>query len=82
MKFENYATLSKSLKQKTSRNHDLNPIFYLFIFVFSISGSDDATVKIWEVATGRCMKTILMAGKVTCVVWNPNPSMNLVAATV
>ncbi|GFR59221.1 ribosome biogenesis protein BOP1 [Elysia marginata] len=46
------------------------------------SGSDDATVKVWEIATGRCMKTIPMAGKVTCVVWNPNPAINLIAASV
>ncbi|KAK3697446.1 hypothetical protein RRG08_031210 [Elysia crispata] len=46
------------------------------------SGSDDATVKVWEIATGRCMKTIPMASKVTCVAWNPNPSVNLLAATV
>ncbi|XP_059177727.1 ribosome biogenesis protein bop1-like [Physella acuta] len=46
------------------------------------SGSDDGTMKLWEVATGRCMKTLKLGGKVTYVAWNPNPDVNLVAAVV
>ncbi|GFO32937.1 ribosome biogenesis protein bop1 [Plakobranchus ocellatus] len=46
------------------------------------SGSDDFTVKIWEIATGRCMKTISLTGKILYVAWNPNPSINLLAASV
>ncbi|XP_005098986.1 ribosome biogenesis protein bop1 [Aplysia californica] len=47
-----------------------------------VSGSDDQTVKLWEVATGRCMKTLDMGGKVTAVLWNPNRTVNLIAAVV
>ncbi|CAL1539984.1 unnamed protein product [Lymnaea stagnalis] len=46
------------------------------------SGSDDGTVKLWEVGTGRCMTTLKFAGKVTYVSWNPNPAINLLAAVV
>ncbi|KAK6982827.1 ribosome biogenesis protein bop1 [Biomphalaria glabrata] len=47
-----------------------------------VSGSDDSTLKLWEVSTGRCMKTFRMEDKVTYVAWNPNPAINLVAAVV
>ncbi|BFZ12748.1 hypothetical protein BsWGS_15786 [Bradybaena similaris] len=46
------------------------------------SGSDDETLKLWEVATGRCMKTLSMGGKVTYVSWNQNPSCNVIAVVV
>ncbi|XP_037090870.1 ribosome biogenesis protein bop1-like isoform X2 [Pollicipes pollicipes] len=44
------------------------------------SGSDDRTLKIWEVATGRCLKTIEFKDAVTAVAWNPNPKLSVVAA--
>ncbi|KAH9507709.1 Ribosome biogenesis protein 1 [Bulinus truncatus] len=47
-----------------------------------VSGSDDSTLKLWEVSTGRCMKTIKLGDKVTYVAWNPNPTINLIAAVV
>ncbi|KAL0961920.1 hypothetical protein UPYG_G00333380 [Umbra pygmaea] len=43
------------------------------------SGSDDCTVRIWEVNTGRCLKTLEVGGAVKCVAWNPNPAICLVA---
>jgi len=43
------------------------------------SGSDDQSVKLWEVATGRCMATLTFEAKVTAVSWSPNPAVNLVA---
>lgn len=46
---------------------------------FIISGSDDGTVKVWEVATGRCMRTIIVGGTVRSVCWCPNQSLSLVA---
>ena len=46
------------------------------------SGSDDQTLKFWEVSTGRCMKTIKMEGVVRCVQWNPNQALSVVAAVV
>lgn len=36
---------------------------------FLASGSDDNTVKIWEVVTGRCLKTFKVAGIVKTVAW-------------
>lgn len=47
-----------------------------------VSGSDDCTVRVWEVATGRCMKTLHLEGKVTCLAWNPNPAVCLVACAL
>ncbi|XP_062595609.1 ribosome biogenesis protein bop1-A-like [Saccostrea cucullata] len=54
-----------------------------------VSGSDDGTVRFWEVATGRCMKSVSMEKDNTgnsscakCVAWNPNPDVSLVAVAV
>uniref|UniRef100_A0A8C9U114 Ribosome biogenesis protein BOP1 n=1 Tax=Scleropages formosus TaxID=113540 RepID=A0A8C9U114_SCLFO len=44
-----------------------------------ILGSDDCTVRLWEVSTGRCMKTVEVGGAVRSIVWNPNPAICLVA---
>ncbi|EFX77685.1 hypothetical protein DAPPUDRAFT_305412 [Daphnia pulex] len=49
---------------------------------FFISGSDDQTLKVWEIATGRCFKTFEVKGTVRCVSWCPNASIALVAAAV
>ncbi|XP_029448153.1 ribosome biogenesis protein BOP1 [Rhinatrema bivittatum] len=46
------------------------------------SGSDDRTVRFWEVSTARCMKSIDVEGAVRSVAWNPNPSLCLLAACV
>ncbi|XP_067002405.2 ribosome biogenesis protein BOP1 homolog [Anabrus simplex] len=46
---------------------------------FIVSGSDDMTVKIWEVSTGRCMKTISAGGVVRSVSWCPNQALSLLA---
>ncbi|KAJ9062642.1 Ribosome biogenesis protein erb1 [Entomophthora muscae] len=48
---------------------------------YMVSGSDDGTVKVWEVATGRCIQTIVLSGIIYSVAWNPNPSLALIAAT-
>ncbi|KAG9472872.1 hypothetical protein GDO78_016067 [Eleutherodactylus coqui] len=47
-----------------------------------VSGSDDSTLRFWEVCTGRCMKTVHLDGAIKSVSWNLNPSMVLVAACV
>ncbi|XP_076449678.1 ribosome biogenesis protein bop1-like [Babylonia areolata] len=47
-----------------------------------MSGSDDGTVRFWEVSTGRCMKTVQVGGRVNSVSWNPNTSVCLVAVSV
>lgn len=46
------------------------------------SGSDDGSVRLWEVATARCMKTVPVGGVVRSVAWNPQPSICLVAVAV
>ncbi|XP_036372187.1 ribosome biogenesis protein bop1 [Megalops cyprinoides] len=43
------------------------------------SGSDDCTVRFWEVSTARCMKTVEVGGAVKSIAWNPNPAISLVA---
>lgn len=45
---------------------------------YLLSGSDDCTVKIWEVNTGRCLKTIQTDSTVRCVEWCPNAALSLV----
>ena len=45
---------------------------------FLLSGSDDCTVKIWEVFSGRCLKTITFADAVSCVAWCPNNALTLI----
>lgn len=46
---------------------------------YFVSGSDDHTIKIWEVSTGRCIKTIDTKGVVRSVAWCPNPKLSLIA---
>ncbi|XP_060915566.1 ribosome biogenesis protein bop1 isoform X2 [Labrus mixtus] len=46
------------------------------------SGSDDGSVRFWEVCSSRCMKTIQVGGPVKSVAWNPNPSVCLLAVAL
>uniref|UniRef100_UPI0037E89923 ribosome biogenesis protein bop1 n=1 Tax=Semicossyphus pulcher TaxID=241346 RepID=UPI0037E89923 len=46
------------------------------------SGSDDGSVRFWEVCSSRCMKTVQVGGAVKCVTWNPNPSVCLLAVAL
>ncbi|XP_051925880.1 ribosome biogenesis protein bop1 [Hippocampus zosterae] len=46
------------------------------------SGSDDSSVRFWEVSSSRCVKVIQVGGAVKCVRWNPNPSVCLVAVAL
>ena len=45
-------------------------------------GSSDKTIRFWEIATGRCMKTISMNGTVHSVQWNPQETLLMLAASV
>lgn len=45
-------------------------------------GSDDGTVRLWEVQSGRCWKVWDMGGKVCKVQWNPNPTISILAVAV
>ncbi|CAB4059063.1 ERB1 [Lepeophtheirus salmonis] len=46
------------------------------------SGSDDKTVKIWEIQSGYCLKTFHVKGVVKCVSWCPNSAISLIAIGV
>ncbi|KAL1459878.1 hypothetical protein WDU94_011829 [Cyamophila willieti] len=46
---------------------------------FLASGSDDLTVKVWEIATGRCVRTIPAGGVVRSIAWCPNTALSLMA---
>jgi ribosome biogenesis protein ERB1 len=39
-------------------------------------------VQVWEVATGRCLKTWAVGGVVKSVAWCPNSALSLVAVAV
>uniref|UniRef100_A0A8C3XBY3 BOP1 ribosomal biogenesis factor n=1 Tax=Cyanoderma ruficeps TaxID=181631 RepID=A0A8C3XBY3_9PASS len=45
-------------------------------------GSDDGTVRFWEVISARCLRTVAVGSAVRSVAWNPNPNICLVAAAV
>ena len=44
------------------------------------SGSDDGTLRLWEVATGRCIQTWDLQTPVSCLAWCPNPAICLLSA--
>ncbi|XP_021925490.1 ribosome biogenesis protein BOP1 homolog isoform X1 [Zootermopsis nevadensis] len=46
---------------------------------YMVSGSDDLTVKVWEISTGRCVRTIPVGGIVRSVSWCPNQALSLIA---
>ncbi|XP_037950233.1 ribosome biogenesis protein BOP1 homolog [Teleopsis dalmanni] len=46
---------------------------------YIVSGCDDKTVKIWEIATGRCIRTIQTEDVVRCVAWCPNAKLSIIA---
>lgn len=46
------------------------------------AGSDDGSVRFWEVCSARCIKTVQVGGAVKSVAWNPNPAVCLLAAAL
>ncbi|XP_031785359.1 ribosome biogenesis protein BOP1 homolog [Nasonia vitripennis] len=46
---------------------------------FFASGGDDTTLRIWEIATSRCVKVVNCGGVVRSVAWCPNPNLPLIA---
>ncbi|XP_034016581.1 ribosome biogenesis protein bop1 isoform X2 [Thalassophryne amazonica] len=46
------------------------------------SGSDDGSVRIWEVCSSRCLKTVQVVGAVKDVSWNPNLAVCLLAVAL
>ncbi|KAK9725457.1 hypothetical protein RND81_05G145000 [Saponaria officinalis] len=46
------------------------------------SGSSDGTVRVWEVATGRCIRTWEFDHAIQHVAWNPSPQLQILAVSV
>lgn len=53
-------------------------IYQLSVF----TGSDDETLRLWEVVTGRCMGVVALPGKPLSLAFCPNSNLTLVAAAV
>ena len=47
-----------------------------------LSGSDDRTVKLWEISSARCINTWKFNGIVNKVAWNPNPEIPIFLVAV
>ncbi|KAF7998189.1 hypothetical protein HCN44_009587 [Aphidius gifuensis] len=43
------------------------------------SGGDDMTLKIWEISTGRCVRSVPCGGIIRSVAWGPNEEVSLIA---
>ncbi|XP_032364874.1 ribosome biogenesis protein bop1 isoform X3 [Etheostoma spectabile] len=46
------------------------------------SGSDDGSVRFWEVCSSRCLRTVQVGGAVKSLAWNPNLSVCLLAVAL
>ncbi|KAI9139255.1 NUC169 domain-containing protein [Paraphysoderma sedebokerense] len=46
---------------------------------FMISGADDKTVRLWELSTGRNLRTYSFSETVNYVAWNPNKALSVIA---
>ena len=44
------------------------------------SGSEDGSVRVWEVATARCLRSFHLQSAVSSVAWCPNSKYSVVAA--
>ncbi len=53
---------------------------YLLCVVYA--GSDDGSVRFWEVCSSRCWNTVQVGGAVKSIAWNPNPSVCLLAVAL
>ncbi|CAO3593867.1 unnamed protein product [Absidia cylindrospora] len=50
--------------------------------LFALSGSDDQTVRLWEVATGRCLFMWKFDATIHTLAWSPNADMWLFAVSI
>lgn len=46
-----------------------------------LTGSDDGSMRLWEVLTGRCCREWQLGSKVASVAWCPDGALRLAAAT-
>lgn len=46
----------------------------------NVVGADDCTIRVWEVATGRCFRTYKLDDKITSLAWCPKVDVCLLAA--
>ena len=46
------------------------------------TGSDDKTVRVWEVSTGRCVNIIPVSDVVLKVAWNPSKMVSVIAVAL
>lgn len=46
------------------------------------SGSDDCSVKVWEISSGRMLNSWIFEEEVCTVAWNPSKSISLLAVAV
>lgn len=46
---------------------------------FMVSGSEDGTIKFWEILTGRCWRTVNIGSPVRLVAWCPNANISVVS---
>lgn len=44
-----------------------------------LSGSEDKTVKLWEISSGKCLKSLNFKEKISYVSWIPVKTLNLAA---
>ncbi|XP_052742253.1 ribosome biogenesis protein BOP1 homolog isoform X2 [Bicyclus anynana] len=49
---------------------------------YAVSASDDGTVKVWETATGRCLRTVELGEPVRAAAWTPAAGLSLVAVAL
>ena len=50
--------------------------------LYLLSGSDDQTIRMWEVSTGRCLFMWQFKDVIHAISWNPNPDVWLFAVSV
>ncbi|EHH64491.1 Block of proliferation 1 protein [Macaca fascicularis] len=72
----------EDLIPKLPRPRDLQPFPTCQALVHRGHSSDDGSLRFWEVATARCVRTVPVGGVVKSVAWNPSPAVCLVAAAV